>query len=130
LIRADNTLHHGEDLIKNLNQSGLLDNVVAKHSATTSTAYAIGSVSGAGVAGYGVYSLIVVSGLPILPVVALVAGCVASVVAGKISLEHQEYRRRVRQCKYRDIKPHTRNLFINCMGMVDNECSGAGFGQF
>ncbi|KAH8743359.1 hypothetical protein BGZ57DRAFT_779283, partial [Hyaloscypha finlandica] len=93
-VRADTARHYGEDLIINLNQTGLLDAVVARHSATKSTAYAIGSVSGAGVAVYGIFAL---TGWPM--VAAIAVGCVAALVTGSKSLEHKEYRDRIRDMK-------------------------------
>ncbi|WAO94386.1 Hypothetical protein NCS54_01196700 [Fusarium falciforme] len=94
LVRADAARRHGQELTINLNQTGLLDAVVKRHSATRSTAYAIGSVGGVGAAIWGAYAL---TGLPMFAIV--VAGCAAALVAGNKSLDHKEYRDRVKQVK-------------------------------
>ncbi|KAJ3539357.1 hypothetical protein NM208_g5522 [Fusarium decemcellulare] len=94
LVRADAARHHGQELTINLNQTGLLNDVVMRHSATKSTAYAIGGVGGVGVAIWGARAL---TGW-FAPAV-IVAGGVSAVVGVSGWYIHNEYRNRARRVK-------------------------------
>jgi len=95
LVRADDARRHGQDLAINLNQTGLLDAVVKRHSAKKSTAYAIGCGGGVVAAIWGACAL---TGWPVAAVIAV--GCVTALVTGSKSLEHKEYRDRIRQGRW------------------------------
>jgi hypothetical protein len=108
-VRADTAWHHSEDLIINLNQTGLLDVVVTRHSATKSTAYAIGSVSGVGVAVYGFCAL---TGW--LMFATIVVGCITTLVTGCESWEHKKYRDRIRDSKWTSNPTHRSSILSVC----------------
>lgn len=102
LVRGSDVQHHGAQLIANLNQTGLLEAIVVRHSAVKSTAYGLGAVAGAcGVVGSGYKAYLaytVATGPWGWLTVAVICVGVAAVSVYKTS-EHNEYRNRCEKGK-------------------------------
>ncbi|WXC48029.1 hypothetical protein QX201_007744 [Fusarium graminearum] len=96
-VEADAARHYDQELIINLNQTGVLDAVMDRHSATKSTAYALcGTVGGCSVVAIGYFAL----GLTGWPMIfASVVGVAVALAGGVTSCKHTEYRKRVRKVK-------------------------------
>ncbi|CAG1959370.1 unnamed protein product [Fusarium graminearum] len=97
LVEADAARHYDQELTINLNQTGVLDAVMDRHSATKSTAYALcGTVGGCSVVAIGYFAL----GLTGWPMIfASVVGVAVALAGGVTSCKHTEYRKRVRKVK-------------------------------
>lgn len=122
LVRGSDVQHHGAQLIANLNQTELLEAIVARHSVVKSTAYGLGAVAGAcGAVGSGCKAYVaytVATGPWGWFAVAVICVSVAAVSAYKTS-EHNEYRNRCEKGKTRTqpqrrlLDPHPRQLTIH-----------------
>jgi hypothetical protein len=92
LVHGDTVRSHGQMFITSLNDTRLLDAVVSRHSFQKSVCYSGGAAGGVGLFICGCF---VFSGLPL--VIATVAGGLGLAVGTVKTLEHNEYRDRVKQ---------------------------------